>query len=207
MNTTKPPTKILFCGFGRAGKDEAATFIAKITTLRYAGSFSWAGLPHMARVLGLHPCQAWEQRHKDRQFWKDELDKLRLQDQCHLARIVVASGDVAAGLRDKIEIDAVKAEGLFHRIVWIERPGTPVDPTVTFTPADCDEVLDNTGTLQEFHVRLFEWAVDNKLPMRRTEESEACLRASKFWVWSSEIQTGPRAFVSVPVRPFSVGNE
>lgn len=151
--------KILFCGFGRAGKDTAAMYLAKITGLRYAGSFSWAALPHMAKFLGQHPCQAWEERHQNRQLWKDELDRLRSVDQCFLARRVIEEGDVAAGLRDKKEIDAVRIEGLFDHIIWIHRPGTPVDPTVTYTPEDCDSAIINSGTLEDFHVKIQNWAV------------------------------------------------
>jgi hypothetical protein len=176
--------KILFCGYGRAGKDEAAIFLGRITSLSYAGSFSWAGLPHMAKVLGVHPCQAWEQRHQQRQFWKDELDKVRLTDQCFLARLVIASGDIAAGLRDIAEINAVKAEHLFDRIVWVDRPGNAVDPTVTFSPADCDETIVNGGTLAEYHATLFAWAVDNEIPIKRTDETVALFRASKFYAWT-----------------------
>jgi len=199
--------KILFCGYGRAGKDEAAIFLGRITQLRYAGSFSWAGLPHMAKVLGVHPCQAWEQRHQQRQFWKDELDKLRLADQCHLARLVIQSGDIAAGLRDIAEINAVKAEKLFDRIVWVDRPGTPVDPTVTYGPDDCDETLSNDGTLEQYHAKLFAWAVKNHLPLKRTEETVKLLRSSEFYAWSRErVQNSSLAtflppFVPVLVKP------
>lgn len=150
--------KILLCGHGRCGKDEGAMFLAKLTGLRYAGSFSWAALPYMAKILGQHPCQAWEQRHQNREKWKLELDFLRAVDQCYLAREVLKTGDIAAGLRDKKEIDAVRAEQLFDHIIWIDRPGTPVDPTVTFGPADCDEVIWNDGTLSEYHLALTGWA-------------------------------------------------
>ena len=196
--------KILFCGFGRAGKDAAAIFLGRITQLRYAGSFSWAALPHMARVLGVHPCQAWEERHKHRQFWKDELDKLRLSDQCFLARCVVESGDIAAGLRDIKEIQAVKAEGLFDRIVWVDRPGTPVDLTVTYGPDDCHETVVNDGDLAQYHAKLFEWAVNNRLPLKRTDETVALLRASKFYAWTPrwpDADTCMAPFVPVVVKP------
>lgn len=157
--------KVLFCGYGRAGKDTAAMHLAKVTGLRYAGSFSWAALPHMAKFLGLHPCQAWEQRHQNRQVWKDELDRLRASDQCHLARLVIDEGDVAAGLRDKLEIDAVRAEKLFNHIVWVHRPGTPVDPTVTYSPGDCDSTILNSGGLFEFYEAIKTWAIQNKIPL------------------------------------------
>jgi len=151
--SAKLPT-VLFVGWGRAGKDEAAAYVASITKLRYAGSSSWAGLPHMAKFLGLHPQVAWDTRHTRRQEWFEELNRLRLTDQCFLARKVLESGEVTAGLRDKAEIDAVRAERLFDHIIWIDRPGIPKDPTVTFTEEDCDVTVYNTGTLAEFHEKL-----------------------------------------------------
>lgn len=157
--------KILFCGFGRAGKDTAAMYLAKVTGLRYAGSFSWAALPHMANLLGQHPCQAWEERHKNRELWKAELDKLRESDQCYLARKVLETGDIAAGLRDKKEIDAVKREKLFNHIVWVHRPGTPVDPTVTYGAGDCGGFINNQGTLEDFHTTIEQWASQHQIPL------------------------------------------
>lgn len=155
--------KILLCGYGRCGKDEGAMFLAKLTGLRYAGSFSWAALPLMAKILQEHPCQAWETRHSKREIWKRELDRLRELDQCFLAREVLKTGDIAAGLRDKKEIDAVRVEKLFDHIIWIDRSGTPVDPTVTFGPEDCDSVIWNDGTLEEYHHTLTQWAYTHVL--------------------------------------------
>lgn len=152
--------KILFTGYGRAGKDEAAAYVAKITGLRYAGSFSWAALPYVAERLGLHPQVAWETRHTMRKQWYDYCNELRAPDATILARLVLAQGDVTAGLRDKVELDACKAAGLFDEIVWVERPGTPVDPTVTFGPQDCDRILVNEGTLEEYHAKLHELCVE-----------------------------------------------
>lgn len=155
--------KVLFCGFGRSGKDACAIYISKITGLRYAGSFSWQALSHMAKVLNQHPCQAWEERHQNRELWKRELDKLREKDQCFLAREVLKTGDVAAGIRDKKEIDAVKAEKLFDYVCWIERVGIPIDPTVTYGPEDCDSAILNNGTLDDFHLSIWRWADERGL--------------------------------------------
>lgn len=145
--------KILFVGWGRAGKDEAAAHLAKITGLRYAGSFSWAALPYMAARLGIHPQVAWETRRQNRELWKQYCDELRRVDQTLLARMALQSGDICAGLRDQIELDAVYAANLFDKIIWIERPGIPPDPTVTFTSQDIaiDEPICNLGTLEQFH--------------------------------------------------------
>jgi hypothetical protein len=134
-------------------------YLATITDLRYAGSFSWAALPHMAAFLDVHPCQAWEQRHQNRQIWKDELDRLRQHDQCYLAKLVLQTGDIAAGLRDKLEIAAVREQRLFNHIVWIHRPGIPQDPTCTYGPEDCDDIITNDGTLEDFHRSISTWAL------------------------------------------------
>lgn len=161
--------KVLFVGYGRAGKDEAASYLSTISPLRYAGSFSWAGLPHMAKFLSLHPQVAWETRHQRRQEWKDELDRLRLVDQCFLARRVLEQGEVTAGLRDRLEIDAVKAERLFDHIVWIERPGILIDPTVTFTRDDATALIINDGSLSDFHAKIRRWARVAGIPLNIAE--------------------------------------
>lgn len=133
-------------------------YLAKITGLRYGGSFSWHAKAYMAGVLGVHEMQAWEERHQNREVWKRQLDHLRELDQCYLARLAVASGDIVAGLRDKVELEACRKEGLFDHIVWIERPGVPADPTVTYAPQDCDEVILNLGTLEDYHNSLWNFA-------------------------------------------------
>ena len=148
--------KILFVGWGRAGKDEAAAYLAKITGLRYAGSFSWAALPYMAARLGIHPQLVWETRRQNRELWKSYCDELRRVDQTLLARMALQSGDICAGLRDQIELDAVYAANLFDQIVWVERTGIPKDPTVTFKSDDIaiSHHIQNVGTLEEFHAGL-----------------------------------------------------
>lgn len=150
--------RILFAGYGRVGKDAAAAYLAQVTGLRYAGSFSWAALPYVAARMGFHPQVCWETRHQHREVWYNFCNDLRATDPTILARMVLAQGDIAAGIRDKIELDAVKAAGLFNHIIWIERPGTPKDPTVTFTRKDCTGMIYNAGSLEDFHRQLKDWA-------------------------------------------------
>lgn len=151
--------KILLVGFSRAGKDHAGVHLSKITGLRYGGSLSWAGLPHMSMVLHKHPLQCWTERHENRERWKSELDNLRLKEgQTHLARLALASGDIVTGMRDLVEIQAARAEKLFDSILWVERTGIHQDNTVTFTAREADDVILNDGSLEEFHSKLFVWA-------------------------------------------------
>lgn len=154
--------RILFVGWGRAGKDAGAEFIGKISTVPYAGSTSWAAKELVAKVLGINPQVAWETRHQHRMEWKRICDDLRRDDPARLIRLALNGGPgIIAGCRDKIELESAKHYGIFDRIVWIDRLNTPKDPTVTFEREDCDEIIYNNGTLEQYHQTLIEWADRN----------------------------------------------
>jgi len=147
--------RILFVGWGRTGKDEGAQYCEAHLGLRYGGSTSWAAKEDIAKAMGVHPMTAWEQRHNNRQFWKDHCDWLRRDDPCLLIRRALATGDVIAGIRDRVELFAVMNERLFDVVYWVNRPDAPEDFTVTFTQEDVvslgGRVLENNGTLREYH--------------------------------------------------------
>lgn len=163
--------RILVVGFGRAGKDESAMMLSQITKIPYAGSTSWAAKELVAKRLRLHPQVAWETRHQRREEWKAICDDIRKHDQTKLVRLALetvneekSSGllagwsGIVAGCRDKVELFAAKEQKIFDSILWIERPGTPPDSTVTFTKDDCDEVIYNDAGLIHLHSKLFLWA-------------------------------------------------
>lgn len=156
--------RILFVGWGRAGKDAGAEFIGSISTVPYAGSTSWAAKELVARILGIHPQVAWETRHARRMEWKKICDDLRHEKPTLLIDIALQNSNgvgIIAGCRDKVELEAAKKHNIFDRIVWIDRLMTPKDPTVTFEPEDCDEIICNDGTLADYHAKLTDWAREN----------------------------------------------
>lgn len=138
-------TPIMFCGHGRAGKDLSAKYFADVVGARYNGSLSWTGLPVVAARLGLCHQEAWDTRHDRRMEWKAVLDDYRRADPARLVRDGLAAGPVLVGVRDGVELRAALADGLVRHAVWVNRPGTPPDPTVTYTAADCTTVLENPG--------------------------------------------------------------
>ena len=164
------PCRVLFVGWGRSGKDEAAQFAELHLGLRYAGSTSWAAKEEVAKALGVHPQIAYDNRHRNRQFWKDHCDWLRRDDPALLVKWALKTGEICTGCRDKVEIYA--AAPLFDHLVWVHRPGTPEDFTVTFTVHDVCRVLGgwylaNDGTLEEYHTRLIHLFRDDfKIPAR-----------------------------------------
>lgn len=160
---------ICFVGWGRAGKDEAGAFCHEHLGLKYAGSTSWQAIPFMSEFLGRHPMHVWEQRHQHRQMWKDYLDELRRGDETLLIEMALAGGEVIAGIRGKDEVDAARAKDLFSHVVWVERPGIPRDPTVTFGPEDATDYIRNDGSLRRFHKNIVVWAHSVCLPVRLSD--------------------------------------
>jgi len=142
-----------FMGYGRAGKDTAGEWLGNNSDLKYIGSSSNVVCPYIAAALGISEEEAWATRHKNREFWKTWCDEFRKNDYARMCRLILERGDIVIGLRDKKEIECCRAEGLVDLFVWIDRP-VEVDPTVTFGPDDCDVVIRNYGTLDEFYTKL-----------------------------------------------------
>jgi len=168
--------RILVVGYGRCGKDASAFLLQNITGIPYAGSTSWSAKELVAKKMGMHPQVCWENRHANRERWKSICDGLREEDQTLLIRLALASVNedkssgllagwrgIVAGVRDGKELFAAKAENLFHHIIWIDRPGTPVDPTVTFEDFDCTSVIVNDGDIDDLNSKLFLWAEKHRL--------------------------------------------
>lgn len=162
-----PGPRVLFVGYGRHGKDVGAYALHRFGSFVNGVSTSWAATPFVAKALGIPESYAFEHRHEDRQFWKDYCDHLRKEDPLFLVRKCLATGNVIAGVRDEVEIAQAVRERIFDRIVWVERPGFPTDPTVTFDPAKyCTDRIINDGTLDQYRdvVRLWATANFSKLP-------------------------------------------
>jgi hypothetical protein len=155
------PSKILVLGWGRAGKDAAGAFFNDHLGLRYCGSTSWSALPLLAEHWGRPDQLVWEERHQNRQLWKDTLDGFRKDDPTLLIRRALLRdprGRVVTGVRDRSEVLAAKEQKMFKHVLWIERPGIPPDPTVTFSASDCTDFVKNDGSLRRFHRNLIVWA-------------------------------------------------
>lgn len=161
---SKLPT-VAFCGYGRAGKDEAGKYLGRVSLLRYIGSLSWVGKAVVARKLGLCEQEAWETRHQRRKEWFDILNDYRKGDPTQLVRDSLLLGEIVVGIRNDVELYTARATGLVTHAVWIERPGTPVDPTTEYGPEACDLTILNDSTIEAFQGRLLEWFKSAKIPL------------------------------------------
>lgn len=153
--------KILICGMGRAGKDCACEYLAQITGLRNAGTTSKYLAEYVAQKLGVSVEEAYARRHESdemRVIWYNIGNEIRKNDPSILIRTALEHGEITGGVRDWEEVVRARRDGLVDLVVWIENNRVAVDPTVKFGPEACDLVIQNNGSLEEYHERLERFA-------------------------------------------------
>ncbi len=148
MRELKVPV-VSFVGHGRAGKDTAAQMFCARARLTYGGSTSLVAVPYVALAAGDHQYECYTGRHSHREFWFHFLNEFRRGEPDLIAKMLLAQGDVLAGVRAAEEFRCLIPNGVADIHVWIDRRGTPEDPTVEFTRDECDLVIDNNGSLVE----------------------------------------------------------
>ena len=163
MNETK---RLMVVGYSGAGKDTACEYLAKITRLRFAGTTSRYLTRHVAARLGVSEQQAYRGRHANRNLWNRVGNELRRRDPGLLVRESLEHAEITGGVRGIEEIEVCRREHLVDLIIWIANDRVPPSMTLTFGERDCDVIVPNHGSLEEFHERLLELAHRAGLPMR-----------------------------------------
>jgi cytidylate kinase len=158
--------RILVVGPSGAGKDTACRFLAELTGLRFAGTTSSYLARHVAARLGVSVEQAYHSRHRDRNLWHRVGNEVRRRDPGLLVRESLEHADLTGGARGIEEIEACRRERLVDLIVWIDNDRVRGDSTLTFSQRDCDVVVPNHGTLEDFRRHLLGLARLAGLPMR-----------------------------------------
>lgn len=147
--------RIAICGPGRAGKDASAEWLRDHTRLRYTIATSSVIVPAAAKKLGVSEEEMFRVRHQHRKLMFDTGVELREQDPAWLVREVIRRGnDIVVGVRDRPEMETVRAERLVDLSLWIDKPGVEADPTLKYGPELCDVIVPNHWGLPELHARL-----------------------------------------------------
>lgn len=148
--------KVLFVGHGRCGKDVACETLAAATGWVNAGTTSKYLAEYVATALHRsHEVETvYAERHDNRDLWRRLGDEMRQTDQALLVRKAFAAGDISGGCRGLPEIREVQRVGLADVVIWVHRPGNPIDPTMEFGPEEADIILLNEGSLEKYKKRV-----------------------------------------------------
>jgi cytidylate kinase len=158
--------RVLVVGHSGAGKDTACRYLAEVTKLRFAGTTSVYLARYVAARLGVSVDQAYRSRHANRNLWHRVGNEVRRRDPGMLLRESLEHAEITGGVRGIEEIEVSRRERLVDLIVWIDNDRVAKGSTLTFSQEDCDVVVPNHGSMEEFHRSLLRLARLTGLPMR-----------------------------------------
>lgn len=153
--------KLMICGHARMGKDTMCEFLQR-KGYQYASSSEVAGKMFIFDAIkekyGYSTVQqCWEDRVNHRAEWFDMICEYNREDPSALARLIYSQYDIYCGIRNPIEFEKAKQEGLFELSVWVDASDRlPPEPASSngITADMCDMIITNNGTLAEFEEKM-----------------------------------------------------
>lgn len=153
--------KLMILGYARHGKDTVAEILRDNLGLTFmSSSFAAAErvmVPFLASkgitYANLDECYADRVNH--RQDWYEQIKAFNTPDGARLAREIYAKNDIYVGMRHHVELEAVRAAGLFDYAIWVDRSkhvAPEPSTSISITRADANYVIDNNGTLAQLKV-------------------------------------------------------
>jgi hypothetical protein len=150
--------KLLVIGHARHGKD---TFCEMLRN-RYGLSFETSSLVACQQFLFdlavsqgmdyISPEDLYIRRGEVRKWMHEEIRKFNDGDLTRLARLVTKDNDIYCGMRNREELEACKAAGVFDAVIWVDRSEhllpEPME-SMQLRKGDADVVIDNNGSLKD----------------------------------------------------------
>lgn len=150
--------KLMILGYARHGKDTVAEILRDSLGLKFVSSSFAAAEKVMVPFLAakgityatLDECYADRVNH--RQDWYEQIKAYNTPDGARLAREIYKDNDVYVGMRNEVELEAVRKEGLYDYSIWVDRsqhvaPESSASCSVNQSMANY--TIDNNGTLDQ----------------------------------------------------------
>jgi hypothetical protein len=162
---TKP--RLLIIGHGRHGKDTVAEVLRDYHGFKFiSSSYFCAGfVAERMGYGGANPiATAYAERHMHRREWATLIKEYNTPDKTRTANEMLAQGyDMYVGMRQRDELEACKAAGLFDAIIWVDRsdhlPDEPAS-SMDLNWKDADWVIGNNGTLRDLWINVDDFIGD-----------------------------------------------
>lgn len=149
--------KLMVLGNARHGKDTVCEIMCREHGLTFESSSHFVALravePYLKERGITYPNfdAMYADRVNHREAWFKAIELYNKDDGARLAKELYAQYDVYCGLRSKMELDALRDQGVVDFVIWVDasrrlppEPGT----SITVTQADADYILDNNGPLE-----------------------------------------------------------
>ena len=152
--------KVLILGYSKCGKTTAGDIVASALN-QGAKSVSTSDvlIGLLAADLGVTSDEIRSDKDRLRgKLWSkgrelQEQDPLSIVNHA-VAMAMVGNDCVVTGVRNRDEIDALRANRTFDLIIWIDRCCCEAGPTDHIDPRDADIIISNSGTISELEQQL-----------------------------------------------------
>lgn len=151
--------KIIILGYAGHGKDTACEYLRDKYGYNFVSSSMYCAefllFPIMRQYHTVQEC--FNDRVNNRKFWYDTISDYNKNDNARLGKEILSKYDIYCGLRNKLELNAIKSLNIVDYVVWIDaskRKEKEDSLSCTVTPDMADTIIDNNGKLSEFYKNL-----------------------------------------------------
>ena len=152
--------KLMVCGYGEHGKDEACRYIAEKTTLRYKLSTSEMFAEIVFAAVGAHMGyknvqECWDDRRNHRQLWYEIIVDQNANLRVYHAHLLMT--DILNGIRNPAEFKQLLQENIVQLAIWVDasvRKASTISSECKITPDMCHVYIDNNRDLPYLYSQL-----------------------------------------------------
>lgn len=152
--------KLMVCGYARHGKDQFCEFMGLTYISSSMAALDEAIWPEIGKNYETKE-QCFEDRVNHRGLWHRLITEFNTPDLTRLGRAILKEHDVYCGIRNREEFHALRRASQFDLSVWIDasnrKPHEGLE-SCSIRREDCDIIITNNGTLEEFMVKAVQFA-------------------------------------------------
>lgn len=110
-------------GHGRHGKDTVCEYLTSLgyrfsSASQFLSEYAFVDLGKKYGYKDADEC--YRDRHNHRKEWHQIIAKVNKLDASFLGRLLFKKSDIYCGLRSQREFEAMRSEGLFDYIIWVD---------------------------------------------------------------------------------------
>lgn len=152
---------ILIIGHARHGKDTFAELLNEYHGTTFLSSSIAASEIFLYDKLKdkygySSPEECFKDRVNHRDEWYQEICDYNLYDKARLAKDILNRVDCYVGMRDNLEFQSCKEQGIFDLVIWVDASDRlPLEPETSFNirKAEADIIVDNNSTLDNLKMK------------------------------------------------------
>lgn len=154
---------LVITGLARHGKDTVCEHLQKVYGFTFESSsrilLSEVIYPVLKEKYNYSTeAECYNDRVNHRDEWFDLLCEYNKEDKARLGKLIFSKYSIYCGLRNKLELEALRAEGLVDKVIWVDAKDrlsvTEDSSSITITEEDADIIITNNSNLEDLYYNI-----------------------------------------------------